>query len=57
MVLRGWWGRWCQKFYWGGSLLLGDGNPKMSDFDHSNIFQSLKQLSVNTERQLKSKLA
>ena len=28
----------------------------MSDFDDSNLFQSQKQLSVNTEYQLKSKL-
>ena len=29
----------------------------MSDFDHSNLFQSEKQPSVNIEHHLKSKLA
>ena len=36
--------------------LSGNGNLR-SDFDHSNLFQSLKQLSINNEHQVKSKLA
>ena len=43
-------------FAW-GMFLLGGGNLTMSDFDHSNLFQSLKQHFVDTERQQKSKLA
>ena len=39
-----------------GVLLPGGGNLR-SDFDHGNLFQRTKQLSVNTEQQLKSKLA
>ena len=39
----------------GGILLLGVGNLK-SDFDHSNLFQSCKQLSVNTEHQINIKI-
>ena len=38
-------------------FLLGGGNLRRSDFDCWNLFQNYKQLSVNTERQLKSKLA
>ena len=38
-------------------FLLGGWNLKRFVFDHSNIFQSQNQLSVNTENQLKSKLA
>ena len=41
----------------GGIFLLVGGNPRRSDFDHSNLFQSYKQVSVNTEYRLKSKLA
>ena len=33
------------------------GNLTRSDFDHSNLFQSQKQHSVNTEHRLKWKLA
>ena len=40
-----------------GGFLLGDGNLKMSDFDHSNLFQNEKQHSVNVEHWLKLKLA
>ena len=40
----------------GEIFLPGEGNLRRSDFDNSNLFQSLKQLSVNTEHQLKSKL-
>ena len=39
-----------------GSFLLGEGNLRRSDFDNFNLFQSEKQLSVNTEHQLKPKL-
>ena len=41
----------------GQFFLPGGGNLRRSGFDHSNYFKSHKQLSVNTERQLKSKLA
>ena len=40
-----------------GIYLLGSGNLTRKDFDHSNLFQSLKQHSVDTERRQKSKLA
>ena len=39
----------------GGIFLSGEGNLRRIDFDNSNLFQSEKQLSVNTEHQLKSK--
>ena len=39
-----------------GFVLLGEGNLRRSDFDDENLFQSYKQLSVNTAQQLKSKL-
>ena len=41
----------------GKFFLPGGGNLRRSGFDHSNYFKSQKQLSVNTEHQLKSKLA
>ena len=41
----------------GGIFLLGCENLKRSDFDNSNLFQSEKQHSMNTERELKSNLA
>ena len=41
----------------GQFFLAGGGNLRRSGFDHSNYFKSQKQLSVNTEHQLKSKLA
>ena len=41
----------------GGTFLSGGGNLRRSNFDDLNLFQSQKQLSVNTEHQLKSKLA
>ena len=40
----------------GQFFLAGGGNLRRSGFDHSNYFKSQKQLSVNTEHQLKSKL-
>ena len=40
----------------GQFFLLGGGNLRRSGFDHSNYFKSQKQLSVNTEHQLKPKL-
>ena len=39
-----------------GFVLLGEGNLRRSDSDDENLFQSYKQLSVNTAQQLKSKL-
>ena len=42
---------------WRGIFLPDEGNLRRSDFDDPNLFQSWKQLSVNTEHQLKSKLA
>ena len=41
----------------GRTLLLSGGNLTRSDFEHLSFFQSYKQDSVNTEHQLKSKLA
>ena len=41
----------------GAIFLSGSGNLNGSDFDHSNLFQSYKQCSVNTDHRLKSKLA
>ena len=41
----------------GQFFLPGGGNLRRSDFNHSDYFKSQKQLSVNTEHQLKSKLA
>ena len=41
----------------GGIFLSGGGNLRRSNFDDLNLFQSQKQLSINTEHQLKSKLA
>ena len=43
-------------FLGGGIFLPGEGNLRRSDFDDSDLFQRKKQLSVNTEHQLKSKL-
>ena len=40
----------------GQFFLAGGGNLRRSGFDHSNYFKSQKQLSVNAEHQLKSKL-
>ena len=40
-----------------GIFLLDGGNLRKSNLDHLNLFQSWKQLSVNTEHKLKSKLA
>ena len=40
----------------GGNFFMGEGNLRRSDFDNSNLIQSLKQLSVNTENQLKSEV-
>ena len=40
-----------------GIFLLGGGNLSKKDFDRSNLFQSKKQHSVNTEHQIKPKLA
>ena len=40
-----------------GLFLLRGRNLMRSDFNHSNLFQCLKQHSVNIEHQLKSKLA
>ena len=38
-------------------ILLSDGGNLIgSNFDHSNLFQSQKQHSVNIEHRLKSKL-
>ena len=33
----------------GGFFLLSDGNLRMGDFSHLNLFQSYKQHSVNIE--------
>ena len=41
----------------GGVILLGGLKLRRSDFDYLNLFPSYKELSVNTEHQLKSKLA
>ena len=38
-------------------FLHGSANLRRSDFDNLSLFQSRKQLSVNTEHQLKLKLA
>ena len=38
-------------------FLLGDGNLRRSDFDHSNVFQSQKQHSVNIDRRIKFKIS
>ena len=46
-----------RNFAGGAIFLLGGENLRRSGFDHSNYFKSQKQLSVNTEHQLKSKLA
>ena len=47
-----------RNFTRGGEIFLpGEGNLRRSNFDHSNLFQSCEQLSVNTKHQLKSKLA
>ena len=45
------------KILLGVTFLLSVGNLRRSNFDHSNVSQSYKQLSVNIEHQLKSKLA
>ena len=44
-------------FSGGREGLSGGGNLRKSDFDHSNISQSQKQLSVNIEHWLKSKIS
>ena len=36
-----------------GCFLPGEGNLRRRDFDDSNLFQSLKKPSVNTQHQLK----
>ena len=43
------------KFCWGVNL-DGGVNLRRIDFDHSNLFQGQKKLSVNSEHRLKSKL-
>ena len=43
------------KFCWGVNL-DGGVNLRRTDFDHSNLFQGQKKLSVNSEHRLKSKL-
>ena len=40
----------------GEIFLPGEGNLRRSEFGNLNHFQSQKQLSVNTEHQLKSQL-
>ena len=51
-------GQGDDKFCGSGEGLLGGGNlTTRNNFDHSNLFQSLKQHSVNIEDGLKSKLA
>ena len=49
------WEKW--EVMLGAIFLSGSGNLNGSDFDHSNLFQSYKQCSVNTDHRLKSKLA
>ena len=44
-----------RKFCWGVNL-DGGVNLRRIDFDHSNLFQGQKKLSVNREHRLKSKL-
>ena len=39
----------------GGGGLPGSEDLRRNDFDHSNHFQSSKQLAVNTKNQLKSR--
>ena len=41
----------------GGIFLPGGENLRRSDFDDSNLFQRQKHHLVNTEHQLKAKLA
>ena len=41
----------------GENFLLGGGNMKRGDFDNSNLFQSLRQYSVNIKHQLKIKIS
>ena len=41
----------------GKIILSGSGNLTRSDFDHSKLFQSQKQIFVNIEHRFKSKLA
>ena len=41
----------------GETFLLGGGNITKSEFDHSNLFRSQKQHSVNIKHWLQSKLA
>ena len=50
------WGRVGIGNFTGEIFLLGEGSLGRSDFDNSNLFQSEKVLSVNTEHQLKSNL-
>ena len=52
-----WRGIPCWENFLGEDFLFVGRNLRRSDFDHSNLFQSLKQHSVNTEHWLKSKLA
>ena len=40
----------------GEEFLPGEGKLRRCDFGDSNLFQTKKQLSVNTEHQLKLKL-
>ena len=49
------WGGENWKLYW-WDFLKDEENLRMSDFANLNFFQSQKQLSVNAECQLKSKL-
>ena len=57
----GWWcvvlGGGIWRFYWMGIFLSDCGKLRRSNFDQWNLFQSQKQLIVNTEHWLKSKLA
>ena len=46
--------RGIENFTGGRIFLIGERNLRRNDFDNMNLFQSLKQLSVNTEHQLKS---
>ena len=41
---------------YGEDFLPGEGNLRRCDFGNLDLFQSKKQLSVNTEHQLKAKV-